>query len=412
MAISLAVPAHRRPLYTLYTANAISLAGNNLSTIAIPWFVLATTGSAAKTGLSGAFAILPVVIASVLGGAVVDRLGYRRSSIISDIASGISVGSIAVLHMADLLSYPLLLALIFLGAFLDTPGGTARAALLPDLAREARISIEAVSATTQIVERGSRLVSAPLAGVLIAAFGPVTALWVNMASFAISSALVAVGIPAVATHEEERPDEGYFASLRAGFAFVRNDALIKAVLATVAITNGLDMARSMVGLPYLAKEVYDSSIALGLMFAASGGGSVLGALLYARYGVRYRKRPVFIWSFVMVGVPTLVYALLPPLWMVVAGQFLMGFAAGPLNPILMTVEFARIPPAMRARVFGAITAGAFLAMPVGVLLGGVLIEGIGLRWSFLLIGLVYVVTTLTLAINPAIHEMDEVRRET
>jgi MFS family permease len=412
MAISLAVPAHRRPLYTLYTANAISLAGNNLSTIAIPWFVLATTGSAAKTGLSGAFAILPVVIASVLGGAVVDRLGYRRSSIISDIASGISVGSIAVLHMADLLSYPLLLALIFLGAFLDTPGGTARAALLPDLAREARISIEAVSATTQIVERGSRLVSAPLAGVLIAAFGPVTALWVNMASFAISSALVAVGIPAVATHEEERPDEGYFASLRAGFAFVRNDALIKAVLATVAITNGLDMARSMVGLPYLAKEVYDSSIALGLMFAASGGGSVLGALLYARYGVRYRKRPVFIWSFVMVGVPTLVYALLPPLWMVVAGQFLMGFAAGPLNPILMTVEFARIPPAMRARVFGAITAGAFLAMPVGVLLGGVLIEGIGLRWSFLLIGLVYVVTTLTLAINPAIHEMDNVRRET
>jgi hypothetical protein len=39
----------KTPLYTLFAANAISFVGNNLTNIAIPWFVLVTTGSAAKT---------------------------------------------------------------------------------------------------------------------------------------------------------------------------------------------------------------------------------------------------------------------------------------------------------------------------------------------------------------------------
>ena len=56
------------PLYSLFAANAISLTGNVFTTIAVPWFVLQTTGSAAQTGITGFFTILPVVIAGFLGG--------------------------------------------------------------------------------------------------------------------------------------------------------------------------------------------------------------------------------------------------------------------------------------------------------------------------------------------------------
>lgn len=401
------IAPNKRPLWSLYTANAISLAGNNLSTIAIPWFVISTTGSAAKTGITGFFAILPIIIASVLGGAVVDRLGYKRSSVISDIASGLSVAAIAILHVAGLLSFPILMVLVFLGAFLDAPGSTARAAMIPELAESAGDSIEKSTSTVQVIERGSRLVSAPLAGILIAAFGPVTVLWLNAASFAISCLIVQIGIPAN-LHPAAQNDssEGYFASLRAGFAFIRRDALITSLLVTVAITNALDVARSLVGFPVLAREVYDSSVALGILFAASGGGSVIGAILYARYGHRYKRRSLFIFSFIMVGIPTLIYAALPPLWVVILGQFLMGLSAGPLNPIIMTVEFARVPPEMRGRVFGAITAGAFIAMPIGVLAGGYLIDAVGLGATFLIIGLIYVPTTASMILLPAIHEMD------
>src|SRR3990172_12804171 len=86
------------PLYSLFTANAVSLVGNVFSMIAIPWFVLQTTGSAAQTGVTGFFTILPVVLAGFLGGTLIDRLGYKRTSIVADLASGVTVALIPLLH--------------------------------------------------------------------------------------------------------------------------------------------------------------------------------------------------------------------------------------------------------------------------------------------------------------------------
>ena len=86
------------PLYFLFAANAISMVGNVLANIAIPWFVLQTTGSAVQTGITGFFTILPVVIAGLLGGALIDRLGYKRTSIIADLASGFTVALIPIFY--------------------------------------------------------------------------------------------------------------------------------------------------------------------------------------------------------------------------------------------------------------------------------------------------------------------------
>ena len=86
------------PLYSLFIANAISLVGNVFSLIAIPWFVLQTTGSATQTGITGFFTILPVVLAGFLGGTLIDRLGYKRTSIIADYASGITTALIPLLY--------------------------------------------------------------------------------------------------------------------------------------------------------------------------------------------------------------------------------------------------------------------------------------------------------------------------
>jgi MFS family permease len=394
------------PLYALYSANAISFIGNNLTTIAIPWFVLVTTGSAAKTGITAFFSILPIVIAGIFGGTIVDRLGYKRTSIIADLASGTTVAAIALLHHLDLLSFPVLLALVFLGALLDAPGGTARAAMVPELAEPARVPLERATSLMQIVERGSRLVGAPLGGVLIAAFGPAGALWIDAATFAVSAGMVLFLVPAPPQPATGEPAAGYLHELKAGFAFIRADRLLSAVVMTVMVTNLLDAAIGSVSLPVLAKDQFDSSIALGLMAAASGGGAALGAAVYAIYGNRLSRRAVFIPAFVIVGIRPLVLAALPSLPIVIAIQVITGLAAGPLNPILGVIEFERIPAGMRGRVFGAITAGAWLAMPVGVLGGGYLIDLLGLPATFAILGVCYVVTTLTLVINPAIHDMD------
>jgi MFS family permease len=398
-------PQTTRPLYTLYAANAVSLVGNNLTNIAIPWFVLVTTGSAAKTGITLFFSITPIVIAGFFGGAIVDRLGYKRTSIISDLASGATVASIAGLHALGLLEFPILLGLVFLGALLDAPGGTARAALIPDMAKLADVPIDRASASIQVVERGSRLIGAPLGGVLIAAVGPAGALWIDALTFAVSAGMIFVAIPARDRPAPEAPSEGYIADLKEGLAFIRQDSLIFALVLTVMITNLLDAAFT-VGLPFMAKEEYDSAVALGLLAAASGGGAVLGAIVYAAQGHRLSRRTVFIPAFTVVAVRSLLLAPLPSLPVAIVVQVIAGIGAGPLNPIMSAIEFERVPEHMRGRVFGAIQAGAWLAMPVGVLAGGYLFEGIGLRWAFIAIGICYVATTLSMLVTPALRDMN------
>ena len=82
------------PLYALYAADAISLTGNAVAQLAIPWYVLVTTGSAALTGLSVFFNFLPIVLSAFFGGVIVDRLGFRATSVVADLASSAAVAAI------------------------------------------------------------------------------------------------------------------------------------------------------------------------------------------------------------------------------------------------------------------------------------------------------------------------------
>jgi MFS family permease len=85
------VRRNRLPLFALIGANAISLIGNMLTAVALPWFVLETTNSPAKAGLTGFAAAIAQFAAGVVGGGVVDRLGFKRSSVISDLVSGVGI---------------------------------------------------------------------------------------------------------------------------------------------------------------------------------------------------------------------------------------------------------------------------------------------------------------------------------
>jgi len=107
---------------------------------------------------------------------------------------------------------------------------------------------------------------------------------------------------------------------------------------TLAATNLLDEAWSAVAAPVYAREVYGSAAALGLLFGASGGGSVIGAVVYGAVGHRLPRRAVFVGGFVLVGAPFLLLATLPPLPAALAIQAVRGFAGGPMNPILGVLQ--------------------------------------------------------------------------
>ena len=181
---------HRRaPLYALYVADAVSLAGNAVAQLAIPWFVLTTTGSASLTALAVFFNFLPIVLAGFLGGVIVDRLGFRTTSIVADLASSAAVAAIPLLYSTVGLELWQLMALVFVGALLDAPGATARAALLPDLVELAAVRMERASGIRGAIQQSAQLIGAPIGGLLVAGVGATNALWLNSASFLVSAAL-------------------------------------------------------------------------------------------------------------------------------------------------------------------------------------------------------------------------------
>ena len=408
MAIAQSTQKNSFPIYALFTANAISLVGNVLSAIAIPWFVLQTTGSATQTGITGFFTVLPVVLAGFLGGTLVDRLGYKRTSIIADIASGVTTALIPLLFFTIGLEFWQLMVLVFFGALLDAPGSTARNALIPELAEMAHMPIERATSLIHIIERGARLVGAPLSGLLIAWIGTENVLRLDAASFFISAGIIAVTIKIhLPTHHEEQEQGGrYFDELRAGLRFIYTDKLMLAVVIMIMITNFLDAIYSGVVQPVFVKQVYGQALDLGLLIAANGAGAVIGALIYSGIGMRLPRHAVFVFGFVLTSVRFFLFAMYPPLGIALVFVVIASLGAGPLNPIIGAVEFERVPKNMRGRVGGAIGAGAWSAMPVGMLIGGVLTEQLGVRPMLLGLGVTYLITTLSMAFIPAMKEMD------
>lgn len=394
------------PLYSLFIANAISLVGNVFTMIAIPWFVLQTTGSATQTGVTGFFTILPVVLAGFLGGTLIDRLGYKRTSIISDLASGVTTALVPLLYFTIGLEFWQLIVLVFLGALLDTPGNTARAALLPELAEQAGMPIERATSLTHVIERGARLVGAPLAGFLIGLIGTANVLWLDALSFIVSAAIIGLAIPAARIAEKEEKQARYFDELRDGLRFIARDSLILAIVVMVMLTNFLDAIFSGVVQPVYVREVYGSALNLGLLIAANGGGAVIGGLIFAAIGHRLPRHATFVIAFTLTGFRFWAFAMYPPLALLFVITLITSIGAGPLNPIIGAVEFERIPPTMRGRVFGAVTAGAWVAMPLGMLLGGVLTDRFGTFIMLIGLGIVYLLTTLSMAFIPAMKEMN------
>jgi MFS family permease len=395
----------RAPLYALYAADVISLAGNAVAQLAIPWYVLTTTGSATLTGLAVFFNFLPAVIAAFFGGVVVDRLGFRVASIVADLASSAAVAAIPFLHATVGIELWQLMALVFLGALLDAPGATARAALLPDAVELAGVPMERASGIRGAIQQGAQLLGAPIGGILVATVGATAALWIDAASFLVSAALVAFLVPrAQAKGSAEEPGR-FWAELGEGLKFIRDRPLVRALVLMVLLSNLIE-APGVVVLTVFAEQEYESASALGLMLGVLGGAALVGALAYSAVGHRFPRRRTYLWCFAFVPVGYLALAALPSLPVALLALVVMGLAAGPINPLLFTVMTEIVPTQLRGRAFGAVRAGAWASIPLGILLGSALVAVAGVAVTLLTMGASLSLLVAYSFFNPAFREMD------
>ena len=385
-------------------AEAISQTGNAITNLAIPWFVLATTGSAAKTGVTAFASIGPTVLASLFGGALVDRVGNKRLSIIADLMSGLTVAMVPFLYLTVGLSFWQLLVLVFLGALLDTPGGTARESLIPDLAERAGIGLEKLNSASQIIFSFARIAGPLLAGVLIAIVGASKVLWLDAVSFGISAILVGAFVTDI---RHVPADRGRFLDdVWEGLRFLFHDKLLRALLVAASMINFVMTPLFTVALPVYAKETYGHASDLGIMLASIAAGAIVGAFAFGALGAKLNKRFMMVLFFALISVPFFVLVLSPPLVVAVGAMFVVGLGSGGLNPLAITLLQAKSPAEMRARILGATTAIVLVASPLGALLGGSAVDAFGATTVIVGMSIASLVVTLWLGAQSALAELD------
>lgn len=425
----------RRPLYGWLVAEAISLTGTRISMIALPWFVLTTTGSETKTGLVALAELAPMVLLKVLGGPLIDRIGARRVSVGCDVASLLVVGSIPLLHALGWLSFPVFLGLVALAGALRGPGDGAKHALVPVLVEKAGVPMERATGLASTVERSASMLGSAFAGGLVAAVGPTNALVVDAVSFGLSAVVLAWSTRSLTSRRSRRsptpasaeptplPEPSgvaaatvadlpasatpYLTQLREGWDFLRRDPVLLGIAVMVALTNLLDLAYVGLLVPVWAKESGGGAGAIGLLFAVFSGASVVGAMAAAAWGERLPRFRVYLFAFLICGAPRfLVLGLGAPLWAVLAVAVASGFASGFINPVLGAVVFERIPAHLMGRVTSLSSGMCFALMPFGGLLGGVLVGQFGLAAALFACGAAYFVVTMVPAVDRRWRDMD------
>jgi MFS family permease len=398
----------------LLGAVGVSLLGTRMTFLALPWFVLTTTGSATRTGLVAFAEMAPYVTVQGLGGPLVDRIGARRVSVSTDVSAAVFIGLVPVLSSLHDLSLPVLAVLVALAGAVRGAGDAARDVMVPGVGELAKMPLERSSGLYDGVNRLASLIGAPVAGLLVVATSALSVLAIDAGTFAVSAVLVAWLVPPAA-EPPRAPGEGlaaevsYLASLGEGFRYLRKDRLLLAIAAMVLVTNFVDQAGSAVLTPVWAHSVAHSSVALGAIGGVFALGAVGGNALTTWLGPKLPRRLTYAAGFLVAGAPRfLALAFATTVSPVLAVVALSGLGAGGINPILGAVEYERVPRHLQARVLGAVGASAWAGIPFGSLAGGLAVASFGLRSALIAAAVIYGTTTLAPFIFPVWRQVDRV----
>lgn len=397
------------PLAAVEVATALSGIGNGITAVVIPWLILERTGSATAAGTVAALTAVPMVVASVVSGTLVDRVGRRRTSVVSDVLSLMAVALIPLVDLFGGLTLTWIALLGVLGATFDPAGVTARETMLPEAARRAGLRLERVNGFHEAVWGMSYVIGPGVAGLLIALVGPTSTLWATAVAFALSALVIAVvPIPGGGRPDRSAVDTSFWRETVTGLRFVRRDAVLLSVGILDALLAATYLPIEGVLLPvYFTNE--GSPERLGLLILTIGLGWVAGSLLYGAVGTRLPRRATFLVGAIGTAVALIPMAFLPPYPVMLVSGALSGLLYGPINPLLNLAMQHRTPSHLRGRVVGLLTSIATAAAPIGYLITGPLVDGFGLQTAFFfIIGVLLVAGVAVVFVRP-LHELDKIQ---
>jgi MFS family permease len=359
----------------LWVGQGISFVGDAVSMVALVVLVVQITGSASAVGGVLLARLLPT-LASPFAGVLADRLDRRVVLVASDLARAVLV--LGIVFVRDL---AVIFSLVFLMGLARTLFNPTVRAAFPSVVGEGDLTRanSLISATFSI----SITVGPALGGLLVATVGVDAAFVLDAVTYLISATLLSL-IPLPRPQGGE--GEGFIRELRSGFGYLAG-VRVPLVILVGAFLVQLTTETTVPAEVFLAKETFGAGDAgYGLLVSVWGVGMVVGSALTAVLGDRvnlisFYFLGIFAWALALAGTglsPTFILAL--------GALMVAGISNGIDNVATDTILQKRVPAALLGRVFSVRFLGYSAAEALAFPAGGLIVDAIGPRSTYLLVG--------------------------
>jgi MFS family permease len=382
-----------RSLLALLTGEFVSRLGSQFTTLALPWFVLVTTGSASKMGLVFAVELAPLVLFGIPSTVLVDRLGPRRWMVTMDLLRVPVVALVPLLHEVGALSFSLVLLLGALHGTFSCGYMTSQRSILPAVVGEDERRLAQANGLVEGTTNITNLLGPALGGLLIVWLGAANVMWVDAGSFLFSALLIgSLRIQHEPPAAETRP------GMLAGLRYLRTDLFLARVSAS-SLLFGFAFPMLAASFPVLAYEQYDRNARVaGLLFAVIGAGQVAGSLLTYRLVTRVRPMVLASAAALATGPPLWLLAPHSPLWLVGLTLATVGASVPLINAPYIGMLQVRVPRELRGHVLQSLITINQVLGPLGYALAGTLFTSIGLHTTYAVIATLGTLATINFVV--------------
>ncbi len=361
-----------------------SAVGSQISTVAIAWQIYEITNSPFQLGLAGLFRALPIMLLSIPGGVVADRMDRRWLLIITQGVAALLALSLALLSFFSQVQVWHIYAVTFLSGAVGIFDSPARTALIPALVRPEQL---ATAYALNISWRQIATLSGPfIGGVIIASVGLSTSYFIDAVSFlSVIFCLALMRARPAPTSDVKK--ESPMDSVRSGFAFIRDNTAILGLMSMDTCVQFFGAYRSM--MPVFARDILAVGPAgLGALLGVPAFGALAGSAIVLAVGNPKRKGELIITVSLIYTAGLICFALSRSLILSLAIGFLLGLVDAVGETLRDTLVQLITPDPMRGRVksfdqvfmsagtyLGHAQIGAaatFLGVPGALVMGGCL----------------------------------------
>ena len=368
-----------RSLIGLVSAELVSLTGSSMTFVALPFFVLVTTGSTAKMGWVLAAEMLPIAIFGIPAGTVIAKLGAKKTMLISDAARGPLMLVIPILHHYGDLSFAALLGTTFAIGIFAAPYFASSRLIVPEVAGEDEQAVASVNAVLSGANQVTQLAGPVLAGVLIGLLTPATVLVVDGCTYIFSFLVILIVVRAGRRVEAAAQQKGVLSGLK----FLLGDSLLGQMVIAACVINFVaqGIVLGVQAIDYF--RYHASGHVVGILFAGFGIGALAGAIVAQQLT---QKVPLLkLAAVAIVAMPLPLFLLSPttpwPAATIIIAAF--AFFTPLVNAPVIGILTIRTPVELRPKVMTAVMTVATMAGPFGFIAAGYLLRHVSLGSFFI-----------------------------